>query len=262
MTDNVIAHVRHQLKQAANELRTYPPEEIDWPTRASSACERLVPWLVESAAGLCKYVEHVMNSPTEVRIAIDDLLSLVDQNPDFASDEKYKALAKLIRSALDYETLLISQAGGTVVSKLIEKFLIENSSEWELESNGASDYPDLFFRGDDYSQLPAFTRGKGNSYGAATKGKAKRPVRIPDGLEIKTCNQTFAVDCHHAHAGLYLVLIYVKAPDRFVVTDIFVGFMRHELYRITNPDSPTTTLKASFNGSAFVSVFGDSGRSV
>jgi hypothetical protein len=81
--------------------------------------------------------------------------------------------------------VLLGYVGGDVVSKIVEKYLINQYPEGSLESNGASDYPDLFFRSDDYSQLPAFTRGKGQTYGAATKGKAKRPVRIPDGLESK-----------------------------------------------------------------------------
>ena len=67
-------------------------------------------------------------------------------------------LISRLRSALEYEELLISEAGGTVVSKLIERFLIDKSVDWNLESNGASDYPDLFFRDNDYSKLSKFQR--------------------------------------------------------------------------------------------------------
>ncbi|MFM8327719.1 MAG: hypothetical protein ACKN9U_22900, partial [Pirellulaceae bacterium] len=88
-----------------------------------------------------------------------------------------------LRSSLDYEELLISEAGGMVVSKLIERFLIEKSVGWKLESNGA-----------------------------AIKGKSQRPVRVPDGLEVKTCKGPFAVDCHHAHAGLHLVVRHQRRP--------------------------------------------------
>jgi len=111
-------------------------------------------------------------------------------------------------------------------------------------------------RDNDYSLLPKFQRGTKQVYGAAIKGKSRRPVRVPDGLEIKTCKGPFAVDCHHAHAGLHLVVLFNKTKKQFRVNDIQVAFMRAELYRITVPASPTTTLKASFNGQPFVSILG------
>jgi hypothetical protein len=163
-------------------------------------------------------------------------------------------LISRLRSALEYEELLISEAGGTVVSKLIERFLIDKSVDWNLESNGASDYPDLFFRDNDYSKLSKFQRVSKQIYGAALKGKSLRPVRVSDGLEVKTCKGPFAVDCHHAHAGLHLVVLFSKTRNQFRVNDIQVAFMRREFYRITVPASPTTTLKASFNGQNFISI--------
>jgi len=69
-----------------------------------------------------------------------------------------KLLARL-RSALEYEELLIAEAGGTIVSKLIERYLINNSENWILESNGASDYPDLFFRDNDTACFPGSSVG-------------------------------------------------------------------------------------------------------
>ena len=46
-----------------------------------------------------------------------------------------------------------------------------------------------------------------------------------------------------------------KTPDGlFEVSDILVAYMGYEDYRVTRPSSPTTTLKASFNGSNFVSL--------
>ena len=131
---------------------------------------------------------------------------------------------------------------------------MERSTDWTLESNGASDYPDLFIRDNDYSMLPKFQRGATQVYGAALKGKSLRPLRVPDGLEIKTCKGSFAVDCHHAHAGLHLVELFNKARMLFRVDDIQIEFMRHDFYRITVPASPTTTLKASFNGQNYKSI--------
>lgn len=254
MTISPITFIRKQIKAARAELNAYPPTDIDWYQRARRTANRIVPWLTENAPLLVEYVSAVMNSPIDVRASASALIDKLATHPEFASDSETQKQIASLSSSLNHESLLISGAGGTVVSKLIERFLIERSQEWELESNGASDYPDLFIRSDDYTALPSFRRGAEQEYGAALKGKSKRPVRIPDGLEIKTCRKTFAVDCHHAHVGLHLVLVYERQQHRFVVTDVRVGFMRHSLYRITVPSSPTTTLKASFNGHNFVSI--------
>ncbi len=157
---------------------------------------------------------------------------------------------------LDREAILLATVGGDVMSKVIEKFLLESFPDGHLESNGRSDYPDLFLRPNDYEGLPKFARLKGKtpSYGAAIKGKSNRPVRIPDGLEIKTCKDRFAVDCHHAHVGLHMALLFRGRKGSLEVFDIMVAFMRFADYRVTKPASPTTTLKASFNGKNFVSL--------
>ena len=218
-----LAHVLKQVKLARNELSNYPPAQVNWFDRANQTCKLLVPWLVGISADLRDYVNHAMNSPRDARHAINKLIDLVSQHHDFADDSSFFELTRSIQSALACETNLLSEVGGTVVSKLVERFLIERSKDRLLESNGASDYPDLFLRANDYSDLPSFTRAKGQIYGAAVKGKAKRPVRIPDGLEIKTCRNTFAVDCHHAHAGLHLVLLFEKKSAEFRTIDIQVS---------------------------------------
>jgi hypothetical protein len=161
---------------------------------------------------------------------------------------------------LDREAVLLATVGGDVMSKVIEKFLIENFPGAHLESNGRSDYPDLFLRSKDYEGLSKFVRlkDKTKDYGAALKGKSKRAVRVPDGLEIKTCKGRFAVDCHHAHAGLHLALLFQGRKGSIEVSDIMIAFLRYADYRITQPASPTTTLKASFNDKNFVSLFVDS----
>lgn len=252
MKDPLLRHILRQVDLAKAELKAYPPQEFDWHRRARSTVTLLVPWLQDNVDGLKAYVEHVMNSPHDAREYAAQILSAVS---GLKSNKALLQLSHDLRSSLESESLLISEAGGSVVSKLIESFLIKNSAEWTFESNGASDYPDLFLRNLDYAALPVFRREANMIYGASVKGKQRRPVRIPDGLEIKTCKGNFAVDCHHAHAGLHLVLLFTKTQSQFQVNDIRVGFLRHESYRITKPASPTTTLKASFNGDDFVSLF-------
>lgn len=258
MTDAPLSHVLRQVDLAHAELLAYEPAEIDWHRRCVSVVSRLVPWLQRESVSLVNFVTHVMNSPADVRKLTTALIAVVKSLPEFHSDRAMQDQVLRLTEALDHEKLLLSGTGGTVISKLVEQFLIERSTEWRLESNGASDYPDLFLRSDDYSELPGFRRGKDQVYGAALKGKVKRPVRVPDGLEIKTCRRTFAVDCHHAHVGLHLVLIFDRIEGTFRTTDLLIGFMRHELYRLTSPASPTTTLKASFNGQHFVSILNES----
>jgi hypothetical protein len=157
---------------------------------------------------------------------------------------------------LDREAVLLINVGGDAISKVVEKFLIE-SFRGELATNGPSDYPDLFLRTKDYDQWPRFVRikkGDSTEYGAALKGTSKRPVRVPDGLEVKTCKGKFNVDCHHGHAGLHLAVVYHLDAVGTVVDDVLVAFMRLADYRITKPSTATTTLKASFNGKNFVSL--------
>ena len=254
MTSRVLRNVLAQIKEAKPELTSTLPKSIDWNTHAIATCKRLVPWLEEHSGALASYLTGAMNSPNDVREfakLLADSFLVETANKQSTGDDKL--LARL-RSALEYEELLIAEAGGTIVSKLIERYLINNSENWILESNGASDYPDLFFRDNDYSMLSRFQRGSKQVYGAALKGKLLRPVRVPDGLEVKTCKGPFAVDCHHAHAGLHLVVLFNKTQKQFRVNDIQVAFLRQDLYRITVPASPTTTLKASFNGKNFFSI--------
>ncbi len=254
MTSRALRHVLKQIQEAKPELSSTLPKGINWIPRATETCNRIVPWLEDHSTVLASYLTGVMNSPNDVRESVKLLVDrFLTETASRQSTTDEKLLTR-VRSALEYEELLISGAGGTVVSKLIERFLIDKSENWNLESNGASDYPDLFFRDNDYSMLSKFQRGSKQVYGAALKGKSLRPVRVPDGLEVKTCKGPFAVDCHHAHAGLHLVVLFSKARNQFCVNDIQVAFMRQEFYRITVPASPTTTLKASFNGQNFISI--------
>ena len=56
--------------------------------------------------------------------------------------------------------------------------------------------------------------------------KGNRPVRVPDGLEIKTCRERIAVDCHHPHAGLHLAQCFSEVSRIFTVNDVRVAFLR------------------------------------
>ena len=238
-----------QIESARDELAVYPPTEFDWLARCRESANLLVPWLTTVAQELKTFVEEVLNSRKLVRESWSDIKSAV-------GDAIPRHLVEAMDRELEREAILLENVGGDITSKVIERFLIGNFSQGELESNGRSDYPDLFIRSKPYEGLPTFKRikDKTKEYGAALKGKKKRPVRVPDGLEIKTCRERFAVDCHHAHAGLHLALLFHVRRRVVEVTDIMVAFMRHEDYRITTPSTPTTTLKASFNGSNFVSI--------
>jgi hypothetical protein len=145
---------------------------------------------------------------------------------------------------------------GDVVSGIVSKHLLDSYPRAGLRANGRSDYPDLYLTARDYSILPKFKRkAKGDDeYGAALKG-AQRPVRVPDGLEVKTCRDRIAVDCHHPHAGLHLVLVYAESERTFSVTDVRVAFLSKADYRESERNTTATTVKYSFNGDRFASLF-------
>jgi hypothetical protein len=236
-----------QIKAAKVELDNYPPSGMGWYNRCLETANILVPWLIEVAPKLKVFVEEVVNSKELVRDSWKRIKASTKKH--IPSD-----LLEAMDRELDREAFLLAVVSGDIISKVVEKFLIENFPNAHLESNGRSDYPDLFSRAKDYSGLPIFGR-KGKEYGAALKGETRRPVRVPDGLEIKTCKgNRLAVDCHHAHAGLHLALMHDGRKGSTEVSDIKAAFMRLEDYRITKPSTPTTTLKASFNDKNFVSL--------
>ncbi|QDU53879.1 hypothetical protein Pan181_00570 [Aeoliella mucimassa] len=241
-----LATVLAQVENAKAELDNYPPVDFDWYSRCIKTVNTTVPWLVGVGPLLKQYVEEVLNSPTLVRDTWTKIRST-------ANDSIPLGLIDIIDRELDREKVLLDQVGGDIVSKVVEQFLIEHFEEGCLESNGKSDYPDLFLRSRSYEGLPKFTRGSKN-YGAALKGNRARPVRVPDGLEIKTCRNRFAVDCHYPHTGLHLAVVFKEEKVLLEVTDIKIAFMRVSDYRISKRSTKATTDKASFNGSNFVSV--------
>lgn len=240
-----------QIKSGRQELNEYPPDGFKWYDRCVKSAKLLVPWLVEIAPALKKQVEEVINSPQLVRKTWTEIKST-------AAKHLPPSTVELMDRELEKELVLLAFAGGDAKSKVIETFLIENFQLGKLESNGKSDYPDLFLRTNDYSGLPRTSR-KASVYGAALKSKTLRPVRVPDGLEIKTCKGRFAVDCHDAHRGLHLVMLFSGVKNELTVRDFQIAYLSKADYRMTDPKSSATTLKASFGGVRFVSLFDNKG---
>jgi hypothetical protein len=122
-----------------------------------------------------------------------------------------------------------------------------------LAGNSKSDYPDVFIRTLDYSKLPVRNR-EDKEIGAAIRGKVRNPVRVPDGLEIKTARNGASIDCHYPHVGLHLMLSFITTGERVIVDDVLVSFLRKENYRIASRKTEATTVKASFGRSSFISL--------
>jgi hypothetical protein len=122
-----------------------------------------------------------------------------------------------------------------------------------LAGNSKSDYPDLFLKSYDYSKLPVRNRAD-EEIGAAVRGKMRKPIRVPDGLEIKTSRNGASIDCHFPHVGLHLMVSFITTGEKVVVDDVLAAFLRYDDYRITVPKTKATTLKASFSRAPFVSL--------
>jgi hypothetical protein len=139
------------------------------------------------------------------------------------------------------------------VSVVVTGYRLSKFPGGALVGNSKSDYPDLFIKTYDYSKLPVRSRDD-KEIGAAIRGREKKPVRVPDGLEIKTSRDGANIDCHYPHVGLHLMLSFQTTGERVVVDDVLVAFLRHDDYRITKPKTKATTLKASFSRAPFVSL--------
>jgi hypothetical protein len=248
---NILAAIRAQIKAAGADLRHYHPGTIDWTKRATATAESLIPWLIPSVSGIKNYVEDVLNAPVVLRSMWKTI------RPDVnLPKEQIEAFDR----QFTLDDVLRESVTGEVISNVVTKYLLDNHPDSALKSNGRSDYPDLYLGTLDYSALPQFTRKKTvtteDEYGAAVKGQSRRPVRVPDGLEIKTCRDRIAVDCHHPHAGLHLVLLYSETARLFTVNDVRVAYLRSSDYRESERNTTATTVKYSFNGDRFVSLLG------
>jgi hypothetical protein len=238
-----LAHILAQVKAAKPELDAYAPEGFGWHKRALTAVNSLVPWLVQEAPGLRVYVEEVLNSPALLRSAWASLKSQIDAPGEVARMDELLAR----------EGVLLAFVAGDTVSTVVTGYLLSKYPGGALAGNSKSDYPDIFIKTYDYSKLPVRTRDD-KEIGAAIRGKEKKPVRVPDGLEIKTSRDNANIDCHYPHVGLHLMLSFVTNGPTVVVDDVLVAFLRHDDYRITVPKTKATTLKASFSRAPFISL--------
>ncbi len=246
---NVLPTIKAQIHAAEVDLRNYRPELVNWHARAMSLVENLIPWLIEVGPAIKNFVQDVLNAPTMLRALWPTIRAYVN-----LPKEQIEAFDR----QLTLDEVLRASITGEVVSNVVTKFLLDHHPTAALRSNGRSDYPDLFLATLDYSALPQFKRKKKvtseDQYGAAVKGKQKRPVRVPDGLEIKTCRERIAVDCHHPHAGLHLVLLFAEKARMFTVNDVRVAFLRSLDYRESERNTTATTVKYSFGGERFISI--------
>src|SRR5438477_1250573 len=115
-------------------------------------------------------------------------------------------------------------------------------------------YPNLCIRDYDYAGLRRFDRRQNQEYGAALKGAKQKPVRVPDGLEIKTCRNAFRVDCHYNHMGLHVALFYTEKSGRAKMCDLLAAFLRRCDYKLATRNTDATTAKASFSAKQFISL--------
>ena len=245
----VLATVKSQIATAQNDLHHYRPESVDWNKRAVETADGLIPWLIEIVPGMKNYVQDVLNAPALLR----SMWATIRQHVNLPKEQM-----EAFDRQLTLDDVLRESVTGEVVSNIVTKYLLDHHPKSSLKSNGRSDYPDLYDSSLDYSALPQFKRKKkvttDDEYGGAVKAKEKRPVRVPDGLEIKTCRDRVAVDCHHPHAGLHLVLLFSETGRMFTVNDVRVAFLRSSDYRESERNTTATTVKYSFNGDRFVSI--------
>jgi hypothetical protein len=208
-----------------------------------AAVKTLVPWLAQEAPGLRLYVEEVLNSPALLRQAWTALKPQIDAPAEIAR----------IDELLARESVLLDFVAGDTVSIVVTGHLLTRYPGGALAGNSKSDYPDLFIKTYDYSKLPVRTRND-QEIGAAVRGSQRKPIRVPDGLEIKTSRDNANIDCHFPHVGLHLMLSFLTTGERVVVNDVLAAFLRSADYRITVPKTKATTLKASFSRAPFVSL--------
>ena len=244
MSSKTLNFINRQINEAMADLEKYRPEEMRWHKRAKDAAAVFIPWLEANGPAVKAFVEGTLNAPLELRRMWREIRLQV-QLPK----EQIEAFDR----QLSLDDVLRESVTGEVVSNVVTKFLLEHHGD--LRSNGRSDYPDIYNSKFDYAGLPEFRRvksGDEETYGAAKKGKKQRPVRVPDGLEIKTCRDQIRVDCHHPHPGLHLAVVFSEANRFFTVTDLRAAFLRSTDYRESGRNTTATTVKFSFNGDRFI----------
>lgn len=240
---DALRRILEQVKAAKPELDAYAPAGFGWYDRAAATAATLVPWLAAEAPGLKGYVEEVLNAPALLRSAWAAIKPRIGARAETAR----------IDELLAREAVLLEFVAGDTVSIVVTGYLLSRFPGRALSGNSKSDYPDLFLKTCDYAGLPVRTRND-RVIEAAVRGKDRKPVRVPDGLEIKTSRNNANVDCHYPHAGLHLLLAFDTTGEMVVVNDVLAAFLRAGDYRITEPKTKATTLKASFSRAPFVSL--------
>ncbi len=235
--------ILQQVEGAKAELESYAPSNIDWYRRSVTTVETLVPWLAKEAPGLRLHVEEILNSPVLLRETWAALRSRIDTHDEVAR----------IEELLKHEQVLLDFIAGDTVSIVVTQYLVTRYQNGALVGNSKSDYPDLFLETNDYSKLPARVRS-GKKIGAAVRGPLRRPVRVPDGLEIKTSRGKASIDCHYPHVGLHLMVAFTRTGELAVVDDVLVAFLGSADYRISGRKTEATTVKASFGRAKFISL--------
>ncbi len=243
MKNQPLRTIESQIRSAAKELHAYEPEVVNWDQRARKTAGLIIPTLCRDANSIRQYVEGVLNAPIQLRALWNDIRKSSNASPETLQE---------FDTQLVLDDVLRETVTGETISKVFTRSLLQRHPH--LRCNGSSDYPDIYDPSHDYSKLPLFTRRAATKYGAARKGKLQHPVRVPDGIEIKTCRKNLRVDCHHPHAGLHVVLLYTESNRLFSVTDIQVGFLTLRDYRESKRNTTSTTVKYSFGGERFVSV--------
>lgn len=240
-----LSQIRAQIKSARPDLEAYRPAELNWYNRCLKTADAVIPWLQNLAPELLGFCQEVYNSPNLLR----ELWNVCKQQHSLGE------LARRIDKQLAREEVLIKEIAGDVVSRVMTDYMLADKVGKRLASNGRSDYPDLYFLDYDYSGLPKFARkGMEKEYGAALKGSRVKPVRVPDGIEIKTCRNVFNVDCHYNHMGLHVALFYKETNGRAEMCDLLAAFLRPSDYRIAKRNTDATTAKASFGSERFISL--------
>ncbi len=238
-----LRRILQQVESAKAELDAYGPSCIDWYRRAVAVVNTFVPWLVQEAPGLRLYVEEVLSSPVQLREAWVAIHPRIDAPAEVAR----------IHELLDHEQILLEFIAGDTVSIVVTRHLLAHFPGGALAGNSKSDYPDLFLKTSDYSRLPVRTRLT-KEIGAAVRGLKRRPVRVPDGLEIKTSRNNASIDCHYPHVGLHLIVAFARTEGRTVIDDVLAAFLCRADYRITKRKTEATTVKASFGRTQFISL--------
>ena len=241
--------IRDQIAAASDHLARCRPADVDWIGRAMATADAVIPWLCDIAHDVCGFCEEVYNSPERLRLAWTQLKASHDLG----------LLGEQVEFQLAREQVLIDEIAGDVVSRVLTDYLLADGVGRRLRANGHSDYPDLFVADRDYATLPRHARrrgrgGRDEAAWAAMKGTPPRPVRVPDGLEIKTCRNTFRVDCHYNHMGLHVAMFYTQRGSTARMCDLLAAFLTPEDYRASRINTGTTTTKHSFGPSRFISL--------